>query len=114
GGRAVARAGPRVSVGRRPATARRAGGPPAGPGAARPGGEARPPAEPGQYKDVVPPLVDALADADGGVRQSAAAALVKIGPDATQPLIDALTAKQQETRANAAYGLGHLNPPGPH
>jgi hypothetical protein len=56
--------------------------------------------------------VEALADADGSVRQSAAATLVKIGQDALQPLIDALKAKDRETRANAAYVLGHLSQSG--
>jgi hypothetical protein len=71
------------------------------------GGDAAPPGEPGQYKDIVPALLEALADADGGVRQLAAATLVKIGPDAVPPLIEAMKAKDRETRANAAYVLGH-------
>jgi hypothetical protein len=36
---------------------------------------------------------------------------VKIGPDAVPPLIEALKAKDRETRANAAYVLGHQTPP---
>jgi hypothetical protein len=86
-----------------------AGGIAVGPGA---GGAPRQAPEPGQYKEVVPPLVEALADADGSVRQSAAATLVKIGQDALQPLTDALKAKDRETRANAAYVLGHLSQTG--
>jgi hypothetical protein len=73
-----------------------------------PSGETQPPAAPGQYKDVIAPLLDALADSDGSVRQLAAATLVRIGPDAVPPLIEALNAKDRETRANAAYVLGHL------
>ena len=71
-------------------------------------GSARPTAEPGQYKELVPPLLGALTDADGGVRQLAAASLVRIGADAVPPLTQALTAKDKETRANAAYVLGLL------
>lgn len=81
---------------------------PAGGPVVIPGG-GRPPVEPGRYKDLVPALLGALADADGGVRQLAAASLVKIGADAVPPLTEALkTAKDKETRANAAYVLGHL------
>jgi hypothetical protein len=88
------------------------GGVPAGgPGVPGAGGEPRRAAEPGQYKDIVPALVDALADADGGVRQLAAATLIKIGPDAVTPLVEALKSKDRETRANAAYVLGHLGQP---
>jgi hypothetical protein len=84
-------------------------GPPAGaPAGTRPGGGSRPAGEPGQYKDIVPALLGALADPDGNVRQLAADTLVKIGPDAVPPLIDALKAKDRETRANAAYVLGQL------
>ena len=75
-----------------------------------PGNQPGPPAEPGQYKEIVPALLEALADADGGVRQLAAATLVKIGPDAVPPLIDALKAKDRESRANAAYVLGQQVP----
>jgi hypothetical protein len=78
------------------------------PGVGAPGKGA--PAEAGQFKDIVPPLLESLADADGGVRQLAAATLVKIGSDAAPPLIEALQAKDRETRANAAYVLGHLSP----
>jgi hypothetical protein len=84
-------------------------GPPAGaPVGTRPGAEPRPAGEPGQYKDIVPALLGALADPDGSVRHLAAATLVKIGPDAVPPLIDALKAKDRETRANAAYVLAQL------
>ncbi len=88
--------------------------PPAGPGGA-PGpmvqpGEAVPAVEPGQYKEIVPPLLDALTDADGTVRELAAATLVKIGPDAVAPLTEALKAKDRERRANAAYVLAQLGP----
>ena len=79
------------------------GGPQGGP----PGvlGDARPPGVVGQYKDIVPALLDALADADAGVRQLAASSLVKIGSDAVGPLAEALKTKDRETRANAAYVL---------
>jgi hypothetical protein len=90
-----------------PGPAAGGGGAPVGPGPAQPG-EAVPAAEPGQYKEIVPPLLEALADADGTVRELAAATLVKIGPDAVPPLTEALKAKDRETRANAAYVLGHL------
>jgi hypothetical protein len=69
------------------------------------------PAEPGQYGAVIPALLDALADPDGGVRQLAAATLVTVGPDAVPPLLDALKSKDRDTRANAAYVLGHLGEP---
>jgi hypothetical protein len=87
----------------------------AGPGGGAPGvplqpSEAVPQVEPGQYKEIVPPLLDALTDADGGVRELAAATLVKIGPDAVQPLTEALKAKDRERRANAAYVLAQLGP----
>src|SRR5579884_3961734 len=82
---------------------------PAGPGR---GGDAGAPAEPGQYKEIVPPLLGALADSDGAVRQLAAATLVKIGPDAVAPLTEGLKAKDRDTRGNAAYVLGHLGPAG--
>jgi hypothetical protein len=75
------------------------------------GDEPAPPVEPGQYKEIIPALLEALTDADGGVRQLAGATLVKIGPDAVPPLIEALKAKDRETRANAAYVLGHQVPP---
>jgi hypothetical protein len=88
------------------------GGAPPGPAFPGAGGEARHAAEPGLYKDIVGPLLESLADPDGGVRQFAAATLVKIGPDAQTPLIEALKAKDRETRANAAYVLGHLSPSG--
>jgi hypothetical protein len=71
------------------------------------------PGTPGQYKNLVPPLLEALADADDGVRQLAAATLVKIGVDAVPPLVEALKSKDRDTRANAAYVLGHLGDQGP-
>jgi hypothetical protein len=77
-------------------------------GAAAPG---EPPVEPGQFKEIVPALLEALADTDGSVRQLAGATLAKIGPDAVRPLIEALKAKDRDTRANAAYVLGHQVPP---
>jgi hypothetical protein len=89
------------------------GQPPGGnQGGGRPlfGGEGGAPAEPGQFKEIVAPLLAALADSDGNVRQLAAASLIKIGPDAVAPLTEALKAKDLETRANAAYVLGHLKP----
>jgi hypothetical protein len=85
-------------------------GAPGAPGAPGPvGGGQRFAVEPGLFKDVIPPLLEALADTDGGVRQLAAATLVKIGPDAVPPLVEALKAKDRDTRANAAYVLGHLS-----
>src|SRR3954453_9280629 len=70
------------------------------------GGPGRAPAEPGQYKDIVPPLIRALTDADGGVRQLAASSLVRIGADAVSQLTEALkSSKDKEERANAAYVL---------
>lgn len=71
-------------------------------------GEPRQPRQPGQYQGIVPALLEALTDADGGVRQLAAATLVKTGPDAVPVLTEALKAKDRETRANAAYVLGQL------
>src|SRR5579884_611173 len=89
-----------------------AGAPAPGPGpagtAGAPGGPAAA-AEAGQYKQIIPALLDALADPDGNVRLLAASTLIKIGPDAVPPLIEALQkAKDRETRANAAYVLGHF------
>jgi hypothetical protein len=81
-----------------------AAAPPGGIVPAVPGGAV----EAGQYRDIVPPLLDGLADADGGVRQLAAATLVATGRDAVAPLIEALKSKDRDTRANAAYVLGHL------
>jgi hypothetical protein len=94
-----------------PAKAQSAGAPAAAPGAPAPAGPSRPPAEPGQYKDVVPALLDALADADGSVRQLAAATLIKIGPDTVPALVVALTTKDAARRANVAYVLGQLGEP---
>lgn len=68
----------------------------------------RRPAEVGQYKELVAPLLATLADSDGGVRQLAAATLVKIGVDAVLPLVEALKSKNKDTRANAAYVLGQM------
>jgi hypothetical protein len=73
--------------------------------------EGRRPFVAGRYKDLVPALRDALADPEGGVRQLAAATLARIGPDAVTPLVEALRAKDKETRANAAYVLGHMGEP---
>lgn len=68
----------------------------------------QPPAGSAHFKDLIPALLDAMTDSEGGVRQLAAATLVRIGPEAVGPLTTALTAKDRETRANAAYVLGHL------
>ena len=92
-----------------PRAGAQAGGGPAGP----PGGLGVPgtpgaAAVPGEYRDIVPPLLEALADADPGVRQLAAATLMAVGRDAVPPLVDALKSKDRDTRANAAYVLGHL------
>jgi hypothetical protein len=97
-----------------PPTVQAQGGPPRGQlgGLDQPAGFGQPGA-PGQYKNIVPPLLEALADADEGVRQLAAATLVKIGADAVPPLVEALKSKDRETRANAAYVLGHLADPAP-
>jgi len=83
------------------------GGAPGFPSGGLPG-SARQPVGIGQYKELVPALLDALADTDGGVRQLAAATLVKIGTDAVPPLVEALKSKDREKRANAAYVLGQL------
>jgi hypothetical protein len=91
-----------------PARSQSAGAPVSVPGGPVPPGGARPVPAPGQYKDIVPPLLDALADSDASVRQLAAATLVTIGPDAVPPLVQALKGKDRETRANAAYVLGQL------
>jgi hypothetical protein len=84
------------------------GVPPPAVGGQPPGAAGQPGDSPGQYKEIVPALLGALADADGSVRQLAAATLVKVGPDAVPPLVEALKAKDRDTRANAAYVLGHL------
>jgi hypothetical protein len=78
----------------------------------RPGGPPLP-AAPTQYKELVPALTEALGDSDAQVRQSAAAALVKIGHEAVAPLIDILgdTKKEVDLRANAAYVLGQIGAP---
>jgi hypothetical protein len=68
----------------------------------------QPPAGSVHYKDLIPSLLAALTDSDAVVRQLAAATLVKIGPEAVGPLTQALSAKDPETRANAAYVLGHI------
>jgi hypothetical protein len=60
------------------------------------------------FKDLVPALLEALADTDGDVRMLAAATLLKIGPEAVPPLTEALKSKDRDTRANAAYLLGQL------
>jgi hypothetical protein len=68
---------------------------------------------PPQYRELVPPLVEALKDPDGEVRQAAAGALLQIGAEAVGPLVEALKdgKKDKALRANAAYLLGHLGPP---
>src|SRR5262249_23326317 len=82
--------------------------PPAGarnPG--QPGGFQQPPggigcAQPGQpFKDVVPPLIEALKDSEQEVRHAAAATLVVIGREAVPSLLDLLKGKDPEARANA-------------
>jgi hypothetical protein len=83
-------------------------GGPGGPGGFGQPGAPGQPGTPGTYKNLVPPLLEALADADEGVRQLAAATLVKIGADAVPPLVEALKSKDREIRANAAYVLGQL------
>src|SRR5690242_18232263 len=81
---------------------------PAGP----PGSEKAPPAAPA-YRELVPPLVEALKDPDGEVRQAAAGALLQIGAEAVGPLVEALKdpKKDKALRANAAYLLGQLGSP---
>jgi hypothetical protein len=74
----------------------------------RPSRSAQPPVGSAHYKDLIPSLLAALTDSDGVVRQLAAATLVKIGPQAVGPLTEALSFKDRETRANAAYVLGHI------
>jgi hypothetical protein len=92
-----------------PSRAQAGSGPAGLAGGMAPNGGGQPAAGSGQYKEIVPALLGALADPDGKVRQLAAATLVKIGPDAVPPLVEALKAKDRETRANAAYVLGHLS-----
>jgi hypothetical protein len=62
------------------------------------------------FKELIPPLLDALKDHDAEVRQSAASALASIGRQAVEPLLDVLKDKDQskEMRANAAYVLGQM------
>jgi hypothetical protein len=62
------------------------------------------------YKEVIPPLIDALKDADTEVRRSAAGALASMGQPAVGPLVDILKDKDKdkELRANAAYVLGQM------
>ncbi len=75
-----------------------------GPGMRGPGGT--------DYKELIPPLVEALKDPDTEVRQSAAGALAGMGSHAVQPLIDMLKEKEKdkdpELRANLAYVLGMM------
>jgi len=63
-------------------------------------------------KELVPPLIDALKDSDGEVRQAAAGALLQIGAEAVGPLVEVVKddKKDKALRANAAYLLGHLGP----
>jgi hypothetical protein len=62
-----------------------------------------------QFKDLIPALIQALKDADGEVRQSAASALVGLGRDALKPLLEAAGDKDKELRANATYLLGYFS-----
>jgi HEAT repeat protein len=61
-------------------------------------------------KDSVPALIDALKSNAGGLRQTAASALEKIGPAAVPALIDALKGKDEELRQVAALALGNIGP----
>jgi hypothetical protein len=62
------------------------------------------------YKEIVPPLIDALKDPDTEVRHSAAGALAHVGQPAISALVDILkdSGKDKELRANAAYVLGRM------
>jgi hypothetical protein len=66
------------------------------------------------YKELVPPLIDALKDTDTEVRQSAAGALAHMGRHAVQPLVDVLKDKDKDAvlRANVAYVLGLMGAAG--
>lgn len=75
-----------------------------------PGRPGRPPAVrlADQFKELVPALIQALKDADGDVRQSAAGALAGLGRDAVKPLLEAAADKDKELQANALYVLGYF------
>jgi hypothetical protein len=60
------------------------------------------------YKELIPPLIDALKDSDTEVRQSAAGALAHMGHQAVPALVEALKEKDKELRANVAYVLGQM------
>jgi hypothetical protein len=61
------------------------------------------------YKDVIPPLIDALKDSDTEVRRSAAGALANMGQPAVGPLVDVLKDKdKKDLHANVAYVLGQM------
>jgi HEAT repeat protein len=59
-------------------------------------------------KDAAPSLIDALKDMDGGLRQAASAALVKIGPAAVPALINALKDNDREVRTAAELALKRI------
>lgn len=65
-----------------------------------------PPPEP----QLIPALIERLADVDADVRQYAALALANLGEPAIEPLKNALLDKNPITRASAAYALGQIGP----
>jgi vesicle coat complex subunit len=62
------------------------------------------------YKELIPPLIDALKDSDTEVRQSAVGALASMGHQAVPALVEVLKDKDKdkELRANVAYVLGQM------
>ncbi len=63
-------------------------------------------------KEAIPALVGALGDGSESVRNYAANALVRIGPDATGELILALKSSSYLRRGFAAWTLGRIGPEG--
>src|SRR5262249_52865930 len=61
-------------------------------------------------KELIPPLLDALADSDADVRQSAAGALAAIGREAVAPLLKVYEDKEKDrdTRAGIAFVFGQM------
>lgn len=62
----------------------------------------------GKYKELVPTLIEGLADTDPMVRQTAAYTLANLGKDALPLLIAATSNMNREVRANAAQVLGQF------
>lgn len=61
-------------------------------------------------RDALPQLANALADADGGVREAAAQAVGQMGPDALPQLVKMLGHPDKYVRRNAVWALGKLGP----